>query len=224
MCPRSFPLPTREQHTGEACARHALHALNASAENGKHGIPLDAGLYANAPDGKNANWLTGDEQARFKYALNLDGATAAFRLRSLLAGGQAVIMDANSALYEWYYPMLEPWKHYIPLGDQYTSVFELARFLREHDSLASEIAVQGQKIGVAVTREHGLCYARFLVEEYAKLLTFRPQRGAGSVPLADALHHLRRQSKQVYQHLGWQGDDLAGMFPDLEEDSAADAA
>ena len=214
MCPWSSPTAVRAKHEGEPCGRVAAHYLNSSAENNRS-IVLDVGLYNGAPD-KNVPRMTPDELARAKYALVLDGSVTADRLRSVLAGGQAVILDQHSAEFTWWYDAMQPWVHYLPIGDQYKDIFALARFLETHDTLASEIAANGRQLANAVSRQHGLCYTRFLLEEYAKLLTFKPHIGKVAVPLRDGLRAIANYSKQAWEFKGFShqahDDAFAGLM------------
>ena len=210
-CPWVLPLQIREKLEGEACARLAFVQLNASAENSHEGqkLTLDAGAYVGPEGVPKVEPIWPEQQARAKYALVLDGAAYAYRLRNVLLGGQAVIMDAQSAQYGWFYPALKPWVHYIPLGDQYKTIFELMRFLEAHDSLAADIAANGRVMGQAINRDTGFCYSRFLLEEYAKLLTFKPRVGKRAVLLKEGLSLLLRQQRKVHASIGRSPEQIA---------------
>ena len=53
--------------------------------------------------------------ALFKYIVNVEGNCAALRLKHLLAGPSAVFFVQSDEI-EWFYPLLKPYVHYIPVS------------------------------------------------------------------------------------------------------------
>ena len=53
--------------------------------------------------------------SRFKYIVNVEGNCAALRMKHLLAG-PSVVFFVQSDEMEWYYPLLKPYVHYIPVS------------------------------------------------------------------------------------------------------------
>ncbi len=53
--------------------------------------------------------------ALYKYIVNVEGNCAALRLKQLLAGPSAVFFVQSDEI-EWFYPLLTPYVHYIPVS------------------------------------------------------------------------------------------------------------
>ncbi len=51
---------------------------------------------------------------RWKFLLNLDGFTAAYRLAKYLLTNSVVLKEESTKI-EYYYRSLKPYKHYIPV-------------------------------------------------------------------------------------------------------------
>ena len=51
----------------------------------------------------------------YKYIVNVEGNCAALRLKQLLAGPSAVFFVQSDEI-EWFYPLLKPFIHYIPVS------------------------------------------------------------------------------------------------------------
>lgn len=51
---------------------------------------------------------------RYKYIVNVEGHCSALRLKHLLAGPSAVLFVQSEEI-EWFYPLLNPFVHYIPV-------------------------------------------------------------------------------------------------------------
>ena len=52
---------------------------------------------------------------QYKYIVNVEGNCAALRLKHLLAGPSAVFFVQSDEI-EWFYPLLMPYVHYIPVS------------------------------------------------------------------------------------------------------------
>ncbi|KAA6425685.1 MAG: lipopolysaccharide-modifying enzyme [Trebouxia sp. A1-2] len=55
-----------------------------------------------------------DQVKGYKYIIDADGHCAALRLRQLLASGSVVLWVESNQI-EWFYPLLVPFVHYIPV-------------------------------------------------------------------------------------------------------------
>lgn len=53
--------------------------------------------------------------ALYKYIVNVEGNCAALRLKQLLAGPSAVFFVQTDEI-EWFYPLLKPFVHFIPVS------------------------------------------------------------------------------------------------------------
>ena len=66
--------------------------------------------------------------AQYKYVVNVEGNCAALRLKYLLAGPSAVFFVQSDEI-EWFYPLLKPFVHYIPVTFRRTGNLFIKRIL-----------------------------------------------------------------------------------------------
>jgi len=79
----------------------------------------------------------------YRYLLNLDGNAAASRLASLLHTGSAVFI-ADSPFREYFYPLLKPWVHFVPVGRTLEDVVQRVEWANAHPAEVTAIAARGQ--------------------------------------------------------------------------------
>ncbi len=61
--------------------------------------------------------------AMYKYIVNVEGNCAALRLKQLLAGPSAVFFVQSDEI-EWFYPLLKPFVHYVPVSFSWAGVIQ----------------------------------------------------------------------------------------------------
>lgn len=114
----------------------------------------------------------------FRYLFNFRGVAASFRLKHLFLCGSLVFhvgpKDSNDDWIEFFYPMLRPWVHYVPvLPSQLDNVKFLLNFVRDNPQVAEEIADRGFR----AVRDHlrmkdVRCYWRKLLKTYGRLIRY----------------------------------------------------
>lgn len=128
--------------------------------------------------GTAASFMELEEQvARFKYLVNVEGNCAALRLKRLLASPSAVLFVQSDET-EWYYPLLKPWVHYIPVGfrwsEEGTPEADLARRVAWAEANPSRVAgiVRAANAFAAfhLSRRGQKCFAARLLNAYAAQL------------------------------------------------------
>lgn len=106
------------------------------------------------------------------------GVAASFRLKHLFMCKSTVI-NVESTLIEYFYPMLKPWLHYVPVASDLSDLVQVIEFLRANDEVAREIADEGFRIiSQNLTMGSVKRYWLNLLTAYQKLLTFKPVRDA----------------------------------------------
>lgn len=85
------------------------------------------------------NKMSQQEQAGYKYVVNVDGHVTAFRLSVELSFG-SVILLVKSKYYIWFMKMLKPYEHYVPVEDDLSDLFEKIRWCRNNDAQCQKIA------------------------------------------------------------------------------------
>lgn len=83
--------------------------------------------------------LTPVEQSKFKYIINISGHVCAYRLSLELSMGSVVLLQESKHTL-WFYPLLIPYVHYIPIKEDLSDLVEKINWCREHDTECEEIA------------------------------------------------------------------------------------
>lgn len=87
--------------------------------------------------------LRHDEFVRYRYLLSVDGVLAPWKTVAMrMATGSVVLMQRRWNQY--FTVALTPWRHYVPLRDDFSDLAERYAWLREHPSEARKIALAGQ--------------------------------------------------------------------------------
>ncbi len=160
------------------CVREEFHQLDQSPLN--HDGILDVGLVGPLPEHiktQAKERLSSAELARAKFALCIDGGTTANRLPALLKGGQLALLEDTSPLFSHFYPAMQPWVHYVPVGrDSYDDIFDTARFLVKNDDIARDIAARGQQFALTyLTAKASMCYTYKFLTTLGSLMTYTPR-------------------------------------------------
>ncbi len=118
-----------------------------------------------------ANRLSLQEQAEYKYILNLEGHVAAYRLSYELSSGSVVLL-ADSKWKIWYHDYLLPFVHYVPVAEDLSDLIDKIRWCRDNDERCKEIAINAK-----------IFYDKYLslngVVEYIEFLLFKMTDATG---------------------------------------------
>jgi len=114
----------------------------------------------------------------YRYLLHVDGNVASSRLASEMHLG-ATIFKQDSFSSEHFYPLLRPWRHYVPVDRSLADLDEKYRWANANAREAEEIGRRAQ----AFAREHlhtgsVACYWWQLLSALADLQPFAPRTGA----------------------------------------------
>jgi hypothetical protein len=80
-----------------------------------------------------------DQQAKYKYILNLEGHVAAYRLSYELSSGSVVLL-AGSKWKIWYSDYIKPYVHYVPVAENLEDLITQIEWCTVHDEECREIA------------------------------------------------------------------------------------
>jgi hypothetical protein len=114
--------------------------------------------------------LSYEELIRGKYQLWIDGNSVSYSDSGWRFLAQSVVLKPDSNNIQWYFPLLKPDVHYLPLKANLEDLLEKLLFLQNNDSVAEELADNG----FTFAREH-LCkedllrYLYCAIWEYSKL-------------------------------------------------------
>lgn len=117
-----------------------------------------------------------EDHCEYKYLFNFRGVAASFRLKHLFLC-KSLVLHVGDEWLEFFYPRLEPWVHYVPVGTDLAEVEGLLEFFRENDQVAHDIAERGYRfIRDHLTMEDVTCYWLRLLSDYQKLLKYKVVR------------------------------------------------
>ena len=110
------------------------------------------------------------QAARFKYLLHVEGVGGwADRLRHLLLSG-ATVVKQDMGVAEWYEPLLEAGRHFVPASSSLSNLTGAIRWARAHDAESRRIGEDGAELAEGVLAPAALLwYMRQLVVRYAML-------------------------------------------------------
>lgn len=132
------------------------------------------GLILDAADSNfNAVRIPMEDQERFKMILHCAGNFGwADRLATLLKMGNAVVWQANHGGTEWFYPLLEPWVHYVPVDHLFRNLPDVAAWGVTHDRLLQRISENADQFASVVLDEPTpTIYLATLLQRYAGAYT-----------------------------------------------------
>ena len=100
-------------------------------------------------------FLTTEQQAQYKYIVNVDGHVQAFRLSFELSLGSVILYTDDSPYYTWFSRALQPWVHYVPIKSNLEDLFEKIEWCQRNDLRCQQIAQNARKF-----------YENFINKEY----------------------------------------------------------
>lgn len=84
------------------------------------------------------NFLSYEEQCKYKYIINIPGHTTSFRLSTLL-GLKSVILHVPHKYYMWFEPMLKPYVHYVPVRSDLQDLVKQVKWCIKNDDICKNI-------------------------------------------------------------------------------------
>lgn len=95
------------------------------------------------------------DKSFFKYIINLDGHSRAYRLGSEFAFNSVVLLQ-DSPYTLWFEHLLRPYEHYVPIQRDLSDLLEKIRWCREHDDECKKIAQNGRRFYETYLGEEGM--------------------------------------------------------------------
>lgn len=116
--------------------------------------------------------LTPEEQASYKYIVNVDGHVNAFRLSLEMSMG-CVILMVESKYRIWFRRYLKEYVHYVPIKADLSDIFEKIRWCREHDKECEQIALNAKKFYDTYLTKNGIL-------DYLQYMMFSIKKSTGT--------------------------------------------
>ena len=137
---------------------------------------------------KSAEWLTPRQQSHYKYIINIEGHSRAFRL-SLEMNMMSVILLVDCEYDLWFTSKLEEYKHYVPVKRDLSDLIEKIEWCRKNDRKCKEIAMNAKTFYDCYLSEKG-------VYDYLReILTNIPQESVKKIEYDDT-----RITKKLINH------------------------
>jgi hypothetical protein len=92
------------------------------------------------------------EFARRRYTVDIDGNANAWGLFEKMLLGLC-ILKVETPWSQWFYDRIVPWEHYVPIRADLSDLPALIEWCLAHDTEASAIAEQAQRLALAMTFE-----------------------------------------------------------------------
>eukprot|EP00823_Brevimastigomonas_motovehiculus_P001155 TRINITY_DN11684_c0_g1_i1.p1 TRINITY_DN11684_c0_g1~~TRINITY_DN11684_c0_g1_i1.p1 ORF type:complete len:423 (+),score=97.60 TRINITY_DN11684_c0_g1_i1:80-1348(+) len=83
-----------------------------------------------------------EEHCVYKYLFNFRGVAASFRHRHLFMCN-SLVLHVGEEWKEFYYDLMKPWVHYVPIKTDLSDVEDTISFLKDNDDLAERISQNG---------------------------------------------------------------------------------
>jgi hypothetical protein len=111
---------------------------------------------------------------KYTQLVDIDGNSWSSRFGELLSTGNAVFKQSSS-YYDWFLPLAEPHKHYVPVMKDLSDLVPLMRRYAQEEASGKNkdlkmIGLRGREFARQfLTPSKQLCYLHLLLTEYAKL-------------------------------------------------------
>lgn len=118
-----------------------------------------------------------------KFLLLLDGNSVSGRSSKLFQSG-SVVFKPDSIFSEWFYHLLKPWVHYVPVREQLEDLVEQVQWVKDHPKAGACIAANAQRMAKKHLNKYAVaCVWWRILSTLAKM---QPQksRAADFVPVS----------------------------------------
>ena len=111
-----------------------------------------------------------ERQGRWRYLASLDGNGWASRLPFLMALG-SLVFKQESVFSTWWYPLLKPFQHYVPIAINTTQndILRKIDWANRNDAQARKIAETGRNFVSLYLIQNADVYMCQLLKEYSKI-------------------------------------------------------
>lgn len=116
--------------------------------------------------------LTPEEQANYKYIVNVDGHVSAFRLSLEMSMGCTILL-ADSKYRVWFRRYLKPYVHYVPVEEDLSNLYTQIIWCREHDKECMQIALNAKEFYDTYLSKKGIL-------DYLQYLLFKLKKATGT--------------------------------------------
>lgn len=127
------------------------------------------------------------DHCKYKYLFNFRGVAASFRYKHLFLC-DSLVFHVGHEWKEFFYAALQPWVHYIPVPTDLSNARDLIEFAQANDAVVREIASRGRNFILSHLQLRDIEeYWKQLLKNYAKLLTWKPERDEKFKEITEAM-------------------------------------
>ncbi|NGX59983.1 MAG: hypothetical protein KR126chlam3_01143 [Chlamydiae bacterium] len=114
-------------------------------------------------------YLSIPDQLKQKYQLVVDGNSCAYSKIYWGLFSSSLVIKQDSPNIQWYYPILKPYEHYLPVSNNLLNILQWAK---EHDEEARVIAEKSQQFAEEnLSSSKIIQYFYLLLKEYQKIMS-----------------------------------------------------
>ncbi|CAI5473088.1 unnamed protein product [Closterium sp. Yama58-4] len=107
------------------------------------------------------------ESQRFKYEVVVDGGAGSCRTCGVLGSDQAMIRQ-DTPFAQFYQPLLQPWRHFIPTDHFFGDLFDRVEWARHHDQQVRHMIANAHRVArLGCSLEGRTLYWAVLLVKYA---------------------------------------------------------
>ncbi|OGN59705.1 MAG: hypothetical protein A3F40_04545 [Chlamydiae bacterium RIFCSPHIGHO2_12_FULL_27_8] len=118
-------------------------------------------------------YIKREDQLNYKYLPVLDGIMCTYNGYQWRLLSNSVVFKQESDEEQWFYDLLKPYTHYIPIKRDMSDLIDRIDFARENDSKCKEISENATKFIIEnLTFEDVYLYLFKTLENYSKILEF----------------------------------------------------
>jgi len=124
-----------------------------------------------------------EDHCKYKYLFNFRGVAASFRHRHLFLC-KSVVLHVGEEWIEFYYPLMKPWVHYVPIKTDFSDAAKHLKFIMNNDDIAQRIATAGYDFIMTHLRMEDVAFYWYkLLRDYSKLITWKVERSSDTSPI-----------------------------------------
>ncbi len=117
------------------------------------------------------------DSLQYKYLVDIDGNTCGWNRLYWTLLSNSVVFKQQSDNIEWYYGILTPYKHFIPIAHDCNDLIDQVAWAKSHDDECRKIAEEATRFALKNLNEDAIYeYFYLVLLKYAELLNFQPHK------------------------------------------------
>lgn len=114
--------------------------------------------------------LSFEQQFRYKYHVMVDGNSCPYSASGWKLFTNSLLFKAHSERIQWYYRLLKPYEHYIPVKEDLSDLMEKLTYYIQHDAEAKTIANNARHFAIThICQNENMIYLYKTLINYSKL-------------------------------------------------------